>query len=542
MSVKTFGIYLAYGPRVDLRTEGLGRHLAEFLKASTHFENVRFVIAAPRWLRSPLKDLLENFDLDFASFELVSPKHRSLLGLLYGLRTAVSVRRTELRRKLGGKGYLRKTKNFVSMIAKSTVLAVAKSRNPFTLLVTIVIGIAAIPIAAVVALFASVMTALIRTFANFRPQSRFIKLKRHLNRGGLFTRVSHSAYQFMCDSEASAVADEANKRRDVEAWYAPAAFWPEFNRIKAPRLMCVPDVVPIHFPVGFAIEEPNGDRRMQDFKRIEAAIDGGDRFVTYSSDVKNRTLVERFHVEPGRVSVIPHGANRLDRLITVSGFPDDEAATDTLSAQHFWGALSKTVNNNNATWYASKDLGFLFYASQFRPNKNVMNLLRAYDHLRRTQNIPYKLLMTGEWRVSGSIVRFMDENRLHNDVLFVRGLSERELASCYRLATLAVNPSLAEGGMPFTFTEAVSVGTPVIMADIPVSREIIQDVEVAQRTFFDGFDYRSIAKAITSALADRDGLVAAQRDFYNRQMVTRSWNEVVREYILVLESMGEEPH
>jgi len=52
-------------------------------------------------------------------------------------------------------------------------------------------------------------------------------------------------------------------------------------------------------------------------------------------------------------------------------------------------------------------------------------------------------------------------------------LVEFRIAACYKLADLAVNPSLSEGGFPFTFTEALSVGTPVVMARIPVTEEII---------------------------------------------------------------------
>lgn len=426
-------------------------------------------------------------------------------------------------------------KNFLLRRAKSSFLTVAKSRNPLTLVAAVILAILVFPGAAVLGILAFIIASLAGAIVKLRLGSYLTRLKRRLNRNGLFTRANHNAYRLMCDAEASAVADEANKRHDIKAWYSPAAFWPEFNQIEAPRLMCVPDVVPTQFPVAFAIEEPNGDRRMQDFKRIEAAIEGGDRFVAYSSDVKNRTLVDSFHIDPSRIDVIPHGASRLDHLVTISGFNNNEEATDILSAQHLWAALSKAVNNNNASWYASKDLGYLFYASQIRPHKNVVNLLRAYHYLRRTQNLPYKLIMTGEWRGSSDVVDFMNEHRLHNDVLFVRGLSEKELASCYRLATLAVNPSLSEGGMPFTFTEALSVGVPVIMADIPVSREIIKDAKVAERTFFDALDYKNIASAIVEALKDLDGLYAVQREFYERQLVGRSWNEVVGDYISALE-------
>lgn len=525
-----YGIYLAYGPRVDLRTEGLGRHLAEFLKATRNFDDAKFVIAAPRWLDAPLRELLENFDLDVYDFEIFSPKRPSLLSLLYGAATAISERKKQVRRKLG-KGRLRKAKQFLYAKFRFLTFSIARSRSPLVAIAALLVAFIFAPLVLLGAALSPVVALVVRTTAKLRIGSRLTRAKRRLNSGGRLTRISHNAYRLMCDAEATAVADVANGLRDVVAWYSPTAFWPEFNKIHRPRLLCVPDVVPVHYSVAFATEEPNGDRRMHDFRRIEAAIEGGDRFITYSKEIRDGTLADRFHIDPARVEVIPHGANRLDHLVNITGFVNDDEATDTLSAQHLWGALAKTINNANARWYASKDLGFLFYASQIRPNKNVMSLLRAYHYLRRTQNLPYKLLMTGDWRESSDVAHFMNENRLHDDVLFVRGLSEKELAACYRLATLAVNPSLAEGGMPFTFTESVSVGTPALMSDIPVSREIIVDQAVADRTFFDGFDYKDIARAIRRALEDIDDLYAVQRGFYDRHLASRSWREVVSEYI-----------
>ncbi|MFD2884495.1 glycosyltransferase [Pseudomonas lini] len=75
--------------------------------------------------------------------------------------------------------------------------------------------------------------------------------------------------------------------------------------------------------------------------------------------------------------------------------------------------------------------------------------------------------------------KFISEHGLQNDVLCLYGLSIQELAACYKLADLAVNPSLSEGGCPFTFTEALSVGTPVVMARIAVTEEILVDEKAA---------------------------------------------------------------
>lgn len=517
-----------------MRNEGLGRHLAEFLKASTNYQDVRFVIAAPKWMRQPLAELFKNFDLDIGAFEIITPRRSSVIGIFYGLAQYVMERRKKIKKKIAGRGRLKRLKASLASFTRAGLMRIAKSRNIFAFAVAALFALIATPFVAAAALVVFLSLIVAKAASRLKLKRRFRAVRKRLNRENWITRLSHTGYRLMCDIEAQSVADEANKRRDIAAWYAPAAFWPEFNQIKAPRVMCVPDVVPIHFSVAFATEEPNGERLMQDFKRIESAIEGGDRFITYSHDVKDRTLSRFFHIGSDRVSVIPHGANRLDHLIKVSGFRDNEEATDILSAQHFWGALAKSSNNNQAMWYSSRDLGFLFYASQIRPNKNVMTLLKAYYHLRRTQNLPYKLLMTGDWSGSPEVKAFMNEKNLHDDVLFIRGLNEKELASCYRLATLAVNPSLAEGGMPFTFTEAVSVGTPAIMADIPVSREILDEAEIAAATLFDAYDYKSVANAIITALDDRDGLRRMQEDFFERRLAGRTWVKVVSEYIAAL--------
>ena len=70
MPVKTYGIYLAYPPNVDLRTEGLGRQLAMFLKGAERLPDVRFVIACPSWTRQNLITLFETEGISLKDFQL----------------------------------------------------------------------------------------------------------------------------------------------------------------------------------------------------------------------------------------------------------------------------------------------------------------------------------------------------------------------------------------------------------------------------------------------------------------------------------------
>jgi glycosyltransferase involved in cell wall biosynthesis len=136
------------------------------------------------------------------------------------------------------------------------------------------------------------------------------------------------------------------------------------------------------------------------------------------------------------------------------------------------------------------------------------------------------------------IKSFISEHKLEYDVICMHGLTEAELAACYNLADLAVNPSLSEGGMPFTFTEALSVGTPVVMGDIKVTREIIVDPELRDATLFDPYDWRAMADKIEWALANRDELYAKQRKFYDDVLSKRTWDDVVDEHIAIMDELA----
>ena len=57
----------------------------------------------------------------------------------------------------------------------------------------------------------------------------------------------------------------------------------------------------------------------------------------------------------------------------------------------------------------------------------------------------HKLILTGNPEVLPAVKEFIKDHYLQNDVLFLHGLKIQELAACYKLADLAVNPSLSEG-------------------------------------------------------------------------------------------------
>ena len=314
----------------------------------------------------------------------------------------------------------------------------------------------------------------------------------------------------------------------MRAWYCPAAFWPGFNSIQAPRLMCVPDVVLSDFPVGFA-GLSRGDY-LGAFDAIERAIRGGEYFVTYSEAVKWNTLIDW-------ITVINHAPNNLNQMLEISGFPNVEATSKKYCQNLLRSAMQRSTNQAYTSNFWNEDVNFLFYASQFRPNKNVLMLLRAYEYLLRKRYLGHKLILTGNPHGMPQVRNFVLNHRLENDVIFLHGLSVSELAACYKLADLAVSPTLSEGGCPFTFTEALSVGTPVVMSRISVAEEILTDSRLRELTFFDPYDWLDCARRIEWAIFHKEELLAVQKKTYDL-LAQRTWTDVVREHVDVMDQMA----
>jgi glycosyltransferase involved in cell wall biosynthesis len=529
--VKTFGIYLSYPPNVDLRAEGLGRYLTEFLNEAKNRTDARFVIACPSWMRKSLRELLEKAGIPPKTFEIMGPTKRPVLLRLYGAYLSY-IQRARLKR-------IRKVVAYLANLKMRTITGVertlATTRSPFTLGLLILLALPVFAIDYVASLMRDAVVSS-RVWRLTSEQLSKIASKMMVRPQSSIRTVR--LYRFMEEAEGKLLCNHINARKEISAWYAPTAFWPHFNDIKAPRLTCVPDVVFSEFPVAFS--SVNYERFLDTFRLIERTIEGGDRFVTYSNDIKYRTLVERYRIAPEAITVIPHGVNRLDDLISVSGFRDNEAATDLLCTNLFRVALYKAINTLNATNFDSGDVRFIFYASQFRPNKNVITLLRAYEYLLRRRYVGHKLVLTGNPNNLPEIATFIRDHNLQNDVLCLHGLSAQELAACYRIADLAVNPSLSEGGCPFTLTEALSVGTPVVMARISVTEEVVTDPDLQKMMLFDPYKWEDIALRIEWGLQNREALLARQLELY-KKLSERSWSTVIDEYIEILDRISSLP-
>ena len=158
------------------------------------------------------------------------------------------------------------------------------------------------------------------------------------------------------------------------------------------------------------------------------------------------------------------------KVITVSEFskneiknwlkiPDDKIVI-------IYNAVSESIKKNLSK--PSINYGkYILTVASLDPRKNIAMLVEAYEQTGIENEI--KLVLAG--RSSPLFNMKFSEKILSNSVGYV---SDEELVSLYENAIIFLYPSLYEGfGIPPL--EAMSLGCPVILSDIPVFKEIFGD-------------------------------------------------------------------
>lgn len=116
---------------------------------------------------------------------------------------------------------------------------------------------------------------------------------------------------------------------------------------------------------------------------------------------------------------------------------------------------------------------YLFLATQFRPYKNVITLLKA-ALLSRDILENYELIFTGNLSDDSQAKELVESTVLKNIVRTFGPLSEEDLRNFYLNSSFVVVPTLFEGGFPWQAIEAMAFGKPVLMSKIPITIERLE--------------------------------------------------------------------
>ncbi|KKU83084.1 hypothetical protein A2973_00515 [Candidatus Gottesmanbacteria bacterium RIFCSPLOWO2_01_FULL_49_10] len=171
---------------------------------------------------------------------------------------------------------------------------------------------------------------------------------------------------------------------------------------------------------------------------------------------------------------------------------------------------------------------YFLYVGNAYPHKSLETLLRAFNKFLQvpTSSNQVRLVLVGKddffYR---RIMEYVHNLNLDDNVIFFGQADDRQLANLYAHAIALVFPSLMEGfGLPAL--EALALGCPVIVSDIPVFHEILGD----QATYFHPSDFKELAQKLSAAVAKRS---AINQDKVSRLLTRYSWSTLSSETLRV---------
>ena len=537
--MEKIGIFLGFGPGQPLKNQGIGRLLAFIIKGIAEGDDKKIVIASADWYKTQINDLLADQNIDTNKIEIITT---SSIPIWAKLTAFVANYQNKFKEKIDAfprqltfikkalrlpKRAISKTRNILQSTYYNWALTKELTREKIFFILFFILTLPLTLLLAGLENLYCYLFHFMRRVINrlpFKPSNPFANPLYWLKKSSFL----YIAYHALRTREMEKLIRQINSRTDINLWFVPGLFWPEIANIKTKKIAAAPDVVFVDFPDHFASHKYYYDYT---FKCMQQAIRAADHFICYSDYVKQHHLVEPFKINPQQISVIKHGITNLaDKQLQNKNLVEMAHSAATILQRYQESNLQHDHYTRDIDF---SSLRFIFYSSQLRPYKNFLNLIKAYEILLRKRLINCKLITTAELKRDAEVWNYLQERRLFNDVLSFPHVSSKVLAAFNQLALCAVNPTLFEGGFPFTFSEAYSVGTPSVMSKIPVVTAEIHDVTLQQTMLFDPHDVDEMAAKIEWAIEHRAELLVLQQPLYDT-FKQRTWDIVTHDYVELL--------
>ena len=142
---------------------------------------------------------------------------------------------------------------------------------------------------------------------------------------------------------------------------------------------------------------------------------------------------------------------------------------------------------------------YLLYVGNAHPHKNVEALIRSMEYINKVDKNLKLVLIGSDKFFYPRLEKVINKSPNPKSIVLIGEVPNNELKEWYRLASCLVTASKMEGfGIPPL--EAMSVGCPVVVSDIPVFHEIYQDAAV----YFDHNNPENIAETIIKTLQNKE--------------------------------------
>lgn len=536
------GIYLAYPPKTNFTGQGLSVYLNQLIEGFLQSSDVdKIIVACPLWSYIDLKKSFVELSVDSSKIVFLTTKnypltyfcYETLLLYIKNLKKIIS----SFRKCKKKKGILRDFFNDILIHLASYSIPSSRISNIFFFCLFSLFSL-------ILLVFSPFLIAiyLLRKTLNFffnfvdSKQHRCLKkYKAFLSTPKILGRLGkvRSIFELTLDAETKTLSKIINNNSDADIWYCPTVFWPNFSLISKTKIACFPDLSPKQFPVFYATERKDLLKTVQN---CEITVQKLENFITYSQETKD--ILQSIKIDNCTIKVIEHSPRDLSSFIQIHGTPNDQEATNT-----FCGNLlndfrnCKFSSNPYLNTFDFSCCSYIFYPTQDRPNKNLLNLIKAYEILLRKERLNFKLFLTADLSLNREITDYLIQKRLQYDVISFFGCDTQTLAALYKKALLVVNTSLYEGGFPFTFSEGLSVGTPSVMASNPTSLKFFTE-EMKELVLFDPYSIHDIVSKVKGALRNLEQTYEFEMGCYKR-FQNKDWSSVIKMHLAFFKSLIE---
>ena len=222
-------------------------------------------------------------------------------------------------------------------------------------------------------------------------------------------------------------------------------------------------------------------------------------------------------------------ARSLSRIITVSEFTKKDIAKEFSIDENKFRVVHNGINNEY--FYpvqnpARPDNSLMVTNSADTPLKGLNYLLEAVAQVRKNQ--PVKLIVIGEPKGNGIIVKLVRKLGIGDIVHFTGRIQNEEFADYYSRATVAVVPSVYEGfGIPAA--EAMACGVPLITTSGGALPEVVGNAAM----IVPPADTSALAKAITHLFNNPDERVKYAQAGLERVNSVFSWPKAAQQVVEV---------
>ena len=221
-------------------------------------------------------------------------------------------------------------------------------------------------------------------------------------------------------------------------------------------------------------------------------------------------LVQRYHADPGRVTVVHLGVD--------VGFMPASVSEVRVVRDHLG---------------IPDGIDYLLHVGTIQPRKNLRRLITAFARIGRERPLLHLVLAGGRGWGTEDLEGHAQKLGIQGRVHLPGYVAEERLAALYSGAALVVSPSLYEGfGLPAL--EAMACGAPVAISGTSSLPEVTGELAYS----FDPESVDSMASVLEAAMSDREGRPRRAR-LGRERAASFTWERCARSTLEVLEHVAQ---